>query len=156
MQRSTGPAVASWLALPPWKGRSSEERPDRLSQCQHTLLVAVNSRNLGKAVLVRSCCCMLESLPPTLPSSGLGRGHARGGTGGSWRLGSPSLWLHPRAVPRGLEAFPWYGRGCQMWCPAPAPCPAVPALCPGLGSLQVSHLWSRCPELACTGAGNLG
>lgn len=122
VQSSTGPVVASWLALPPWKGRSSEERPDRLSQCQHTLLVAVNSRNLGKAALVGSCCCVPESLPPALPSSGLGRGHARGGTGGSWMLGSPSLWLHPRAMPRGLEAFPWNGRPS----PVPGSAGAVP------------------------------
>lgn len=148
MQSSTGPVVASWLALPPWKGRSSEERPDRLSQCQHTLLVAVNSRNLGKAALVRSCCCVPESLPPTLPSSGLGRGHARGGTGGSWMLGSPSLWLHPRAMPRGLEAFPWNGR--------PSPVPGSAGAVPRADGSPSVPLWSWCPELACTGAGDLG
>lgn len=38
----------------------------------------------------------------------------------------------------------------------PALCQAVPALCPGPMAPQVSHLWSWCPELACTGAGDLG
>lgn len=111
--------LASWLALPPWEGRSSEERPDRLSQCQHTLLVAVNSRSLGKAVLVRSCCCCSPSLP------GAGQG--------TW----VTLPMAPsRVVPWGLEEFPWYRRGCQV-CPEPAPCQAMSVLCPG--ALQESH-----------------
>lgn len=111
--------LASWLALPPWEGRSSEERPDRLSQCQHTLLVAVNSRSLGKAVLVRSCCCS--------PSPGLGRGHA-GWHRRSWMPGSPCLWLQPRcsmefgSVPVVQEGMP----GVPRASPVPGSASAVP------------------------------
>lgn len=99
-----GPVVASWLALPPFKGRSSEERPGRLSRSRHRLLVAVNSRSLGKAAGV-------SAKHPSLP--GAGQGTRQGWDGGSWMPGSLCLWLHPRAGLWGLGALPWYGRGCQ-------------------------------------------
>lgn len=84
-----------------------------------------------KSELLRSCCCVRESLQTTPPSwgwAGATPGVAQGGPGSLW------LWLHPRVVPWGLEAFPWYRRGCQVWCPSPAPCQAVPVLCPWAGA----------------------
>lgn len=75
--------VASWLALSPWKGRSSEERPDGLSQCQHTLLVAVKQQEPWKSRVAQELLLRAGVSANHPPLLGLGRGHARGGTGGS-------------------------------------------------------------------------
>lgn len=135
--------MASWLAQPPWKERSSEERPDGLPQCQHTLLVAVNSRGLGKAMLVGAAAAG-RTLPSTPPCLGLGRGHSRGGTGGTFPMAPCPV------VPWGLEV-PVVQEGMSAVVPNP-----VPGCAQGLVALQVSHLWSQYPGLACTRAGHLG
>lgn len=145
VQSSTGPVVASWLAVPSWTGRSSEERPAGLCPCQHTLLLAVNSRNLGRSRAGQELLLLQESLPTTPPSLGLGRGHATGGTGGSWMPGSPCLWLHSWVVPWGLELF--CGTGGDVRSVA-QPQPRAMRCAQGLVALQVSHLWSQCLVLA--------
>lgn len=130
--------VASWLALPPWKGRSSEERPDGLSQCQHRLLVAVNSRNLGKAELLRSCCCVQESLQTTLhPWAGQGtrQGWHRGllGAWGSLPM-APSL-----GGPEGFGSIPVAQEGMSGVVPRPSPVPC------GARAVPMSWWLSKCP-----------
>lgn len=110
--------LASWLALPPWKGRSSEESPDGLSQCQPTLLVAVNSRDLGKAGLVGAAAAG-RTLPGTPPSSG-------------WAGDTP-----------GVAQDAW-GTFPTAPCPGgPVGFGSVPMVQEGLVALQVSHLWSQ-------------
>lgn len=110
--------LASWLALPPWKRRSSEESPDGLSQCQPTLLVAVNSRDLGKAGLVGAAAAG-RTLPGTPPSSG-------------WAGDTP-----------GVAQDAW-GTFPTAPCPGgPVGFGSVPMVQEGLVALQVSHLWSQ-------------
>lgn len=142
VQSCTGPVVASWLAVPSWTGRSSEERPDGLCPCQHTLLVAVNSRNLGEAELVRSCCCCRSLCQPPLPPWGWAGDTPRVGPGclGHLAYGSIPGWS------RGV----WNcscGTGGDVRSVA-QPQPRAMRCAQGLVALQVSHLWSQCLVLA--------
>lgn len=152
VQSSTGPVVASWLAVPSWTGRSSEERPDGLCPCQHTLLLAVNSRNLGEAELVRSCCCCRSLCQPPLPPWGWAGDTPRVAQGGPGCLGHLAYGSIP-GWSRGVWNCSVVRGGMSGLLPSPSP---VPCAVPRGWWLSKCHTCGHSAWCWHAGAGDLG
>lgn len=117
--------MASRLALPPWKGRSSEERPDGLFPVPTYASGGCKQQGpwksrVGQELLLQPGLCQAP-LPPRGWAGGM-PGVAQGvlDARGTFPMAPPP------GGPVGFGSIPWYRRGFQMWCPAPALCQAVP------------------------------